>query len=160
MPDSPSAERPAPRPASEYDLIHPDAFRIVEKQRIPKETTPFLIEAALQGFSVSLGQLSRLLGTSTTHASSWRNGRLRLSAAYSGRLLHLWSLRNQGLPIHLAHSINWESGSIEWLTGKISTGNHRLAKGWYSEPERRPAATDLVNWNSNSPGRSAAQPFN
>ena len=147
------------RPDSKYDRIEPGAFQIVEKQRIPKETTPFLIEAALQGFSVSLGQLSRLLGTSREHASSWRNGRLRLSAAYSGRLLALWSLRDEGLPIQMAYSVDWRTGKIWWMNGNTSQGNHRLAEAWESRPERRKAATDLVNWNSNSPGPSPDQPL-
>ena len=124
MPDSPLAEGEYQRPDSPYDRIEPDAFRIVEMQRIPKETTPFLIESALEGFGVSLGQLGRLLETSTVHVSSWRNGRLRLSAAYSGRLLALWSLRNEGIPIQLAHHIHWRTGTIGWTNGNTSHGNH------------------------------------
>ena len=156
MPDSQSATW---ENRLRFDLIEPGAFQIVESQRLPKETTPFLIESALQGFSVTLGQLGRLLGTSTVHVSSWRNGRRRLSAGYSGRLLHLWSLQNEGLPLNMAHHVHWKTGSIEWWNGNTSRGNHRLSKAWESKPEHRPAATDLVNWNSNSPGPSPAQPL-
>ena len=146
MPEQP----PYQRPASEFDVIDPVAFQIVEAQRLPKETTPFLIESALNGLGTTLGQLGRLLGTSSVHCSAWRNGRKRLSAAYSGRLLALWSLQNEGLPLNLAHHIRWEDGSIEWINGNTTKGNHRLAKGWVSAPEptRRPVATELVSWNS------------
>ena len=152
MPDSPLAEGEYQRPDSPYDRIEPDAFRIVEMQRIPKETTPFLIESALEGFGVSLGQLGRLLETSTVHVSSWRNGRLRLSAAYSGRLLALWSLRNEGIPIQLAHHIHWRTGTIGWTNGNTSHGNHRLAKAWESGAEPLKANTGLFNWQSDGPG--------
>ncbi len=47
----------------QYDLIEPEAFQIVENQRLPKTTTPFLIESALQGFSVTRG--SRSIGSVT-----------------------------------------------------------------------------------------------
>ena len=156
MPDSPSAIW---ENRLRFDLIEPGAFEIVESQRLPKETTPFLIESALQGFSVTLGQLGRLLGTSTVHASSWRNGRRRLSAGYSGRLLHLWSLQNEGLPLNMAHHIHWKSGSIVWWNGNTSQGNHRLSKAWESGPEPRKANKDILNWNNDGPGPSPAQPL-
>ena len=158
MPDNPSEKYQYQRPDSVYDRIEPGAFRIVEWQRIPKETTPFLIESALQGFGVSLGQLSRLLGTSTVHASSWKNGRKRLSAAYSGRLLHLWNLQNEGLPLNMAHHIHWRTGTIEWANGNTSQGNHRLSKGWESGAEPRKAKTGLFNWQSDGPGPSVTEP--
>jgi DNA-binding transcriptional regulator YiaG len=159
MPDNPSEKYQYQRPDSVYDRIEPGAFRIVEWQRLPKETTPFLIESALQGFGVSLGQLGRLLGTSTVHVSSWKNGRKRLSAAYSGRLLALWSLQNEGIPLQLAHHVHWKTGSIGWNNGNTSQGNHRLAEGWESDPEPRKANTDLLNWQSDGPGPSATQPL-
>ena len=141
------------RPPSKFDGIAPEAFQIVESQRLPKETTPFLIESAINGFGVSLGQLGRLLGTSDVHVSSWKNGRKRISAAYSGRLLALWSLFVEGIPIQLAHHIHWRTGTIVWENGNTTTGNQRLASGWVSTPEptRRPTATTLLNWN-NGPG--------
>jgi hypothetical protein len=143
-------QAPYQRPASKFDVIDLEAFQVVERQRLPRETTPFLIESALNGLGITLGQLGRLLGTSSVHCSAWRNGRKRLSAAYSGRLLALGSLHNEGLPLNLAHHVRWEDGSIEWLNGNISKGNHRLAKGWVStlEPTRRPVATKLLNWNT------------
>jgi DNA-binding transcriptional regulator YiaG len=153
-PDSQLAEGKYQRPDSRYDRIEPGAFRIVEIQRIPKETTPFLIESALQGFGVSLGQLGRLLETSTVHVSSWRNGRLRLSAAYSGRLLAVWSLRNEGIPIQLAHHVHWRTGTIGWMNGNTSQGNHRLSKAWESKSVSKPPATDALNWQSDGPGPS------
>ena len=156
MPDSPSGTW---ENRLRFDLIEPGAFEIVESQRLPKETTPFLIESALQGFEVTLGQLGRLLGTSTVHVSSWRNGRRRLSAGYSGRLLHLWSLQNEGLPLNMAHHVHWKTGSIEWWNGNTSRGNHRLSKAWESGPEPRKANKDILNWNNDGPGPSPAQPL-
>jgi len=55
MPDSPSEKYQYQRPDSVYDRTDPGAFRIVERQRIPKETTPSLINSGLQGFGVTLG---------------------------------------------------------------------------------------------------------
>jgi len=132
MPDSPLAEGEYQRPDSPYDRIEPDAFRIVEMQRIPKETTPFLIESALEGFGVALVQLGRLLETSRVHVSSWRNGRLRLSAAYSGRLLALWSLRNEGIPIQLAHHVHWRTGTIG-EPEPLANRNHWMDE-WQHQP--------------------------
>jgi DNA-binding transcriptional regulator YiaG len=159
MPDKPSVDLVYQRPDSVYDRIEPGAFQIVETQRLPKETTPFLIESALNGFGVSLGQLGRLLGTSTVHVSSWKNGRKRLSAAYSGRLLALWSLQNEGIPLQLAHHVHWKTGSIGWNNGNTSQGNQRLAKGWESGSEPRKANKELINWGNNGPGPSATQPL-
>jgi DNA-binding transcriptional regulator YiaG len=155
MTDSPST---AWENRLQYDLIEPEAFQIVENQRLPKTTTPFLIESALQGFSVTLGQLARLLGTDRSHASDWRNGRKRLSAAYSGRLLHLWNLQNEGLPLNMAHHIHWRTGTIEWTNGNTSRGNHRLAEGWESGPEPRKANKELINWGNDGPGPSVTEP--
>jgi len=159
VPDKPSAELLYQRPDSKYDRIEPGAFQIVETQRLPRETTPFLIESALNGFGVSLGRFGRLLRISTVHVSAWRNGRKRLSVAYSGRLLALWSLQNEGTPIQLAHHVHWRTGKIEWMNGNTSEGNHRLAEGWESGPEPRKANTDLLNWQSDGPGPSATEPL-
>jgi DNA-binding transcriptional regulator YiaG len=152
MPETPLADQGKPLHSDRVDIIEPNAFELVEMQRIPKKTTEWLIEAALYGFGVSGGQLARLLGTSSTHVCSWRNGRIRLSSAFSGRLLELWILHNEGLPLGFARSIDWRTGAVEWNNGKVTLGNHRLSKAWEYESKPRRATSNLLNWNSDGPG--------
>ena len=57
MPYRPSDKWQYQSSGSQYDRIEPGDFEIVEKQRLPKEATPFLIESALEGFSVTFCHL-------------------------------------------------------------------------------------------------------
>ncbi len=128
-------------------------FQIVEKQRLQHQTTQFIVKEAIDTLGVSIKCFARLLGTDRNHVNKWRSGKLRLSAAYSGRLCYLLSLHGRGLGLNMAYSYRWENDEIRWANGKYSQGSfddHLAANHWkfQSLGTTPQPATELANWGS------------
>ena len=97
---------------------------IGQRGRVSLGATSHIIQQSCKHLQVSRWQLAHLIGQSPHNFYRWLSGYATPSSFYLARLIQLWLLQWEGLPVHLMREIMWEESLILWRDGSVTCEDH------------------------------------